>query len=300
MIDNLIVKCNKTGYFEGMITTDFISTNGITLHVAQAGSPDNPPVLMLHGFPEFWYSWMHVVEPLSQDYHLIIPDQRGYNLSSKPPHKSDYNLNIIAQDIIGLLDALGIDKVKLVAHDWGAAAAWWFACLHPERLESLAILNAPHHIAFVKALKNTWRQRFRSLYMGFFQMANLPEAVLRWNNWTVAKWMFTGLSRPNTFSPKDLAFYQQAWEQPDAITSMLNWYRAGLPKERPTTNRITVPTLIIWGEKDAAFIPSLAYDSLDYCDDGRLHTIAHAGHWVQHEAPEMVCDLLLAFWQGKL
>ena len=272
-----------------------IQTNGINLHVVQAGDPNGTPIILLHGFPEFWYSWRNQIEPLTQaGFRLYMPDQRGYNLSDKPKNVADYNLDTLADDIIGLIDHIGVEKVRIVAHDWGGAAAWWLANRNPDRVEKLAVLNIPHHAVFAKALKTNAKQRRKSLYMMFFQLKGLSELLLKFRGGsTFARWAF-GKDNP-AFTPEDIEKYKAAWAQPGAITAMLNWYRA-IRKYRPQSIRnpkITVPLLLIWGKQDVAFEPNLAADSIRLCTNGELKMIEQASHWVQHEAAEEVNAALL-------
>lgn len=276
-----------------------IQTNGIKLHVAQAG--EGMPVLLLHGFPEFWYGWHPLIEPLTEaGYQLWMPDQRGYNLSDKPDTIQAYSLDEITKDILGLADAMGREKILLVGHDWGGAAAWWFANKYPERVEKLVILNVGHHSAIGKALRTMWKQRLRSSYILFFQLPYLPEWVCRFGNWWFLARVLRRSSRPNTFSNADLQKYREAWSQPGAFTAMLNWYRAlaRAKRERLPSTRITVPTLIIWGKRDGAFEPAVARLSLEKCDNGRLKMFDTATHWIHHEEPAQVSQLMIDFWQS--
>ncbi|PJF20860.1 MAG: alpha/beta hydrolase [Phototrophicales bacterium] len=272
-----------------------IPVNGINLHVVQAGDPTGIPVILLHGFPEFWYSWRNQIEPLVQaGFRLYMPDQRGYNLSDKPKDVAAYNMDILADDIIGLMDAIGIEQARIVAHDWGGAVAWWLANRNPERIAKLAVLNIPHHAAFSRALKTNPKQRRKSLYMAFFQLKGLAEFALKLGKGSLlARWAF-GKDNP-AFTPEDIEQYKVAWSQPGAITAMLNWYRA-VRQHRPqslNSPQIHVPVLLIWGKRDWAFDFSLAEDSIRLCDDGKLIMIDHASHWVQHEAAEPVNKVLI-------
>jgi len=271
-----------------------IATNGIHLHVVQTGREDGIPVILLHGFPEFWYGWRNQIDALVEaGFRLYIPDQRGYNLSDKPPEIAAYNLDVLAADIVGLIDHIGVKKIRLVGHDWGGGAAWWLANKYPERLEKLTVLNIPHHAAFSRALRDNPVQKRKSWYMAFFQLPKIPELLIRLGNGSLfAKWAFK--DSPG-FTAEDIQLYKQAWAQPDAITGMLNWYRA-VRKTRPArlaSPRIQVPTLLIWGKRDAVFEPEIAQKSIELCDDGCLAYIDHATHWVHHDAAEEVNRLLI-------
>jgi len=273
-----------------------VQTNGITLHVAQAGPADGPPVILLHGFPEYWGGWQAQIPALAQaGYRVWAPDQRGYNLSSKPAGVRAYDIDELARDVLGLIDATGHDKVFLVGHDWGAAVAWWVAGKYTDRLHKLAILNVPHVAVMFRTVWRSWAQMRKSWYIFFFQIPRLPEASLRRKGWTNAIRALKGSARRGTFTPEDIDGYRAAWSQPGAITGMVNWYRASARSQRKLTSlgRITVPTLMIWGAKDFALGREMAQPSIDLCDHGRLVFIEEAGHFVQHEEPARVNELLL-------
>ncbi|GAB4505027.1 MAG: alpha/beta hydrolase [Anaerolineales bacterium] len=276
-----------------------IVANGICLHVVLAGPPDGPPVLLLHGFPEFWFGWRKQIPALVRaGYRVIAPDQRGYNLSDKPKGIHAYRLDILVADILGLMDALGYEQVNLVGHDWGAAVAWALAMRYPERLHKLGILNVPHPSVMLNFLRRgdpeQWR---RSWYIFAFQLPFLPEALLRARNWRNLERALRGSGKIHTFSKEEVAEYKGAWSQSGALTAMLHWYRAML-RYRPTWTgdlRIHVPTLILWGMQDVALSHRMARLSLDYCQDGKLILFEDATHWVQHDAAEEVNQLLLEF-----
>ncbi|HEX6385348.1 MAG TPA: alpha/beta hydrolase [Anaerolineae bacterium] len=277
---------------------EYIRTNGVTLHIVQAGPEDGPLLLLLHGFPEFWYGWRHQISFLAEaGYRVWAPDQRGYNLSQKPPAIAAYNLDELAADIVGLIDAAGRQTAHVVGHDWGGAVAWWLANKYPQRLESLVVLNTPHHAALNRYLRRNLDQWLRSLYILFFQAPWLPERLLHAGNWRALARLMRASSRPGTFSESEMEAYRRAWSQPGAITAMLNWYRAirQVRPQRLPDPRITVPTLLIWGEREVAFSGELAGLSIELCDDGRLVRFEQATHWVQHEEPDRVNRLLQDF-----
>ncbi|MFQ5418834.1 MAG: alpha/beta fold hydrolase [Anaerolineae bacterium] len=282
------------------LTHEYIETNGIRLHVVQAGPADGPLLILLHGFPEYWQGWRHQIDALAQaGLRVWIPDQRGYNLSDKPKGTAAYNLDELAADVIGLIDAAGEEKALLAGHDWGAAVTWWTANKYPERLHRIGVLNVPHHAVMNRHLRQSRAQLRKSWYMLFFQLPWLPELALRAGNWAGGRRMMKSSSLPHTFSAEDLDSYQQAWAQPGAITGMINWYRAIMrkPPQRLPSLRISVPTLMIWGKQDVALGAEMAQPSIELCDDGRLVFIEEATHWVQHDAPEQVNQLLLDFFQ---
>jgi pimeloyl-ACP methyl ester carboxylesterase len=279
---------------EKQITT----ANGINLHVVMAGPKKGVPVLLLHGFPEFWYGWRAQIPALAKaGYRVIVPDQRGYNLSDKPGGASAYRVDTLVQDIVGLADALGYKQINLVGHDWGAVVAWAFALWHPERLRKLGILNVPHPAVMLRFLGRDPEQLRRSWYIFFFQLPWLPEYFLRQQDWRGAVRALRGSGKIHTFTNEDIAEYKKAWSQPGAITGMLNWYRAAVrhrPK-LPGDLQVKVPTLMMWGMHDAALSYRMARPSLDYCADSKLIFFEDASHWVQHDERDLVSQYLLEF-----
>lgn len=271
-------------------------TNGITLHGIEAGPEGGPLVILLHGFPEYWWGWRYQIGPLADaGFRVVAPDQRGYNLSDKPEGRRAYDLDTLAADIVGLADALGRRTFSLVGHDWGGLAAWWTASRHPGRVERLVVLNAPHPQVAGAYMRSHPSQMLRSLYVGFFQLPFVPETMLSANGHRSLKDALRRTSRPGTFSDEDIAAYEKTWSQPGALTAMLNWYRA-LPF-KPDMKDATVrpPTLVIWGSQDRFLEKGLAEASLALCEKGSIRWIENATHWVQHEEPETVSTALVAF-----
>lgn len=279
-----------------------VAVNGVRLHVVEAGPPDGDPVLLLHGFPEFWYGWRHQIPALAEaGRRVIVPDQRGYNRSDKPARIEDYDLRILVADVLALIDRTGREHVDVVGHDWGAAVAWALAAGHPERVRRLAVLNVPHPRVMHETLRTDPRQLLRSAYMLFFQIPVLPERLLAANDGMLLAALMRWSSCSGTFSDMDLATYRQAWRQPSAVRSMLHWYRAALRRAglRPMpTTPIIPPTLIIWGAQDAALRLHMAPASVERCRDGRLVVLDDTTHWVQHDAAEQVNALLMGFLAG--
>ncbi|GAB3043633.1 alpha/beta fold hydrolase [Spirosoma pulveris] len=280
------------------MTHTFVDIKGaspVRLHVVQAGPDDGPLIILLHGFPEFWYGWKHQIDALAEaGYCVWVPDQRGYNLSEKPNGIDAYGLDTLVADVIGLIDAAGRQKGVVVGHDWGAAVAWWTAVSHPERVERLVVLNVPHPIVMKRYASSNLGQMMRSWYIGFFQLPWLPETLSSAGNWSMFARTLLSSSRPGTFRRADLQQYKAAWSQPGAVTAMINWYRASLrkpPARRPSI-RVTVPTLLIWGTRDKFLKREMAQPSIDLCDNGRLVFLEKASHWVQHEEAERVSELI--------
>ncbi len=270
--------------------------NGITLNCIEAGQADGPLVILLHGFPEFWWGWRYQIGPLAEaGFRVLVPDQRGYNLSDKPEGRRAYDLDILAKDVVGLADAVGRQTFHVVGHDWGGLVAWWTASRYPDRVSRLVALNAPHPSVVGSYMRSHPTQMLRSLYAGFFQIPRLPEAMLSANGHRSLKDALLRTSRRGTFSDEDIALYEKAWLQPGALTAMLNWYRA-LPL-RPAMKDATVqaPTLVVWGSRDRFLEKGLAEASLALCKAGSIHWIEGATHWVHHEEPETVNEALVDF-----
>lgn len=272
----------------------------VTLHAVVFGPRDGPVAVLLHGFPEFWYGWRKQIEPLAAaGFRVVVPDQRGYNLSSKPSGVAAYALPRLVSDIIAIADHLGQQRIFLAGHDWGAAVAWSAALLHPKRIAKLAILNVPHPSVMRRYVYTRFRQTLRSWYIFFFQLPWLPESLLTAFNFRFAERALLGSSRPGTFSADDLSQYRAAWSQPGALTGMVNWYRAAMRCHIPFKDRtVRVPTRILWGERDRFLMEEMAHESLRYCANGELFTFAEASHWLQHEEPEKVSDMLVKFFQS--
>jgi epoxide hydrolase 4 len=280
--------------------TLFFQNGAIKLHAVAAGPQGGAVVVLLHGFPEFWRGWHRQIEPLAAaGFRVIVPDQRGYNLSSKPPGVASYALPHLVSDVMAIADQLGRDKIFLAGHDWGAAVAWSAALLHPSRIAKLAVLNVPHPSVMRRYLSSNRRQLRRSWYMFFFQLPWLPEALLRAGNFDLGTSALVRSSRPGTFSEEDLAQYRAAWSQPGALTAMIHWYRALFRYRTRLADRIVhVPTRILWGERDAFLLPEMAQASLRYCPNAELFTFADSTHWLQHEQPARVSELLVDFFHN--
>jgi pimeloyl-ACP methyl ester carboxylesterase len=212
-------------------------------------------------------------------------------------------VDILAKDIIGLFDHFGIQKAKLVGHDWGAVVAWTVAINYPERLKKLAILNVPHPDVMTDFVLRNSAQRKKSWYVFFFQIPWFVEWVLSKNNFEYLARTLTQSGRKNTFTEEDVAEYKKAWSQKGALTGMLNWYRAimrrglssALRRKKSAARRVQVPTLMLWGKHDVALSSEMAQPSIDLCDQGQLTFFDKATHWVQHDASEEVNQKLIEF-----
>jgi pimeloyl-ACP methyl ester carboxylesterase len=282
--------------------TDHTDTiNGVRLHWVEQG--EGPLVLLLHGFPEFWWGWHRQLAPLAAaGFRVVAPDLRGYNLSGKPPGVDAYRTSTLAADVAALIAHLGCERAVVAGHDWGGVIAWHTAMRHPERVERLVIANAPHPEVFARELRHP-RQFLRSWYALFFQLPWLPEAALRAGNYRAITRLFRDHAvRANAFSERDLELYREAISRPGALTAALNYYRAfsrGLLRGRgggsAAKREVRCPTLVIWGEQDRALNPH-NLDGLErWVPDLRVERIAEAGHWVLADAPERVTVRMLRF-----
>ena len=276
----------------------YIETNGTCLHVVQAGPKSGIPVILLHGFPEFWYGWRKQIPALAEaGCRVIVPDQRGYNLSDKPKDVKSYHVSSLVEDILGLISALEYDKVNLVGHDWGAGVAWTLANKYPERLHRLGIMNVPHPAVMRRFLLRDFEQMRRSWYVFLFQLPWLPETGLKQNDWRGLIRSLRNTSKPNSFTEEDILKYKEAWSQPGALTAMINWYRAlvqQMPK-LPDDPHIQVRTLMMWGMKDFALSHRMARPSMDFVNDGNLILFPEATHWLHLDAAEEVNHYLIDF-----
>lgn len=271
--------------------------NGLTFHVAQAGPQEGRLLILLHGFPEFWYGWNSQIPALAAaGYRVWAPDQRGYNLSDKPEGVSSYAIDHLARDVIGLIRAAGQESAVVIGHDWGAMVAWRVAERYPTCVDKLVVMNVPHPDVMAGNLRHNPRQLLRSWYALFFQMPRIPELLLRLHNWHLATDTLRRSSRPGTFSAQDLDRYRQAWSQPGAMTSMINWYRASHFRNAPASSgRIRVPTLLLWGAQDRFLGSEMAQPSIDRCDRGSLILYPEATHWLHHEIPDKVNRAIMGF-----
>ncbi len=268
--------------------------NNVRLHWVEAGS--GPPVLLLHGFPEFWWEWRHQIQPLADaGFRVIAPDLRGYNLSDKPRGVSAYRMENLVADVEGLIRHTGVQRAHVVGHDWGGLIAWWLAMLRPERVDRLAILNAPHPNAFRREFRKP-DQMLRSWYAAAFQVPVLPEAAIRHNDFALLEGAFRASSvRPGAFTEDDIRRYKEAAARPGALTAMLNYYRAAARRPGPPTRHIDHPTLLIWGERDQALSIRNTFGLGEWVPNLRIERIPEASHWVAAEFPERVNALLTDF-----
>jgi epoxide hydrolase 4 len=274
----------------------YADVGDVKLHYVEAG--EGPLVLLLHGFPEFWFGWRLQIEPLvAAGFRVVAPDTRGINLSSKPEKFEDYGVDLLADDISGLIGELGADSAHLVGHDWGGSIAWTVAMNHPEVVDRLAILNAAHPRKLSEGLKHPSQLR-RSWYFFFFATPGLPEEVVHLRDWHFFRHFLHDANPP--YSDEELERYEEAWSQEGAAAGMINYYRASVrqnQKEAAAKIRpLSAPTLVIWGEEDSYLGSDLAEpDSEDVPNLDRVERIDGASHWVHHDAADRVNGLLIDF-----
>jgi pimeloyl-ACP methyl ester carboxylesterase len=279
----------------------FVQANGLRFHVAECGSGDRL-ALCLHGFPELWLSWRHQMPLLARmGYRVWAPDLRGYGESERPRGVESYAIEHLLDDVAGLIDAAGAKSVLLMAHDWGAIIAWYFAMRKLRPLERLVILNVPHPGNWQRSSRN-WKQLLRSWYILFFQIPGVPEwALTRGEGRRLAQMFRKGVEHPENFPAEEVEAYRRSWLAPGAATAMVNYYRAlarGGGAERQRRQGLPVietPTLMIWGEKDLALTKETTYGTERWVKDLTLRYLPDASHFVQQDAPAEVNALLEAW-----
>lgn len=293
-----------------------VKVNGIKLHYATVGQ--GQVVLFLHGFPEFWYAWKDQLPFFGKTYQAVAVDMRGYNLSDKPEKVEDYAIPLLIADIKALLDQVSKGKKAiLVAHDWGGAIAWAYAAMHPETLEKLVIINAPHPNVFSRELEKNPKQQQASSYMNFFRSAQAEQTLMANDFAMLSAAVFGGTNKPNAFSEEDKKRYKEAWGRPGALTGGLNYYRAaqlGPPSKEAHEEagkaeksallqlselKIPLPALVIWGEKDTALLTGNLEGLEKYVPNLTIKRIPNGSHWVIHEEPELINKTILDFLTKK-
>ena len=273
----------------------YADLEGVRLHYVEAG--EGPLVVLLHGFPEFWYTWRHQIPSLARaGFRVIAPDMRGYNLSGKPEAVRAYGIRTLVEDVAQLIQAVGAERASVVGHDWGAGVAWAFAMLHPELLERLAVLNGPHPERLLRGMLNPI-QLAKSWYLFFFQLPWLPGEIARLDNFDLLTKSFREEPiREGAYDRHDLARYVEALNQPGALEAVMKYFRAMfLPSQAFKVQPIDAQVLVIWGRNDKHLGEELAVPSPRFVPHARVEYINEATHWVQHDCPERVSELLIEF-----
>jgi pimeloyl-ACP methyl ester carboxylesterase len=275
-----------------------IRVNGIRMHYVQAGAGRRLLVL-LHGFPEFWWSWRYQIPALSRHFTVVALDQRGYGETDKP--RWGYELDVLVNDVVSLIYELGYTRAIVAGHDWGGAIAWSLAIAYPQRVERLIALNIPHPVLMARALGSNWRQMLRSWYILFFQLPLLPEALIRAKDYMFVERAFRDMAVDKSrFDDAMIARFKEALAQPGALTAAINYYRALFQHGargmfHGTGMRVQAPTLMIWGEQDFALGKELTYGTERFVPDLRIRYLPNCSHWVQQERPSEVNQYMLDF-----
>jgi len=279
-----------------------IDVGEVSLHVALAGEGDGPLVVLLHGFPELWWSWRFQIPALvAAGFRVAAPDLRGYNLSDQPPDVADYTLAHLTADIDGLIRALGEVRAHVVGHDWGGIVAWELAMQAPERVRRLAILNVPHPQVMLRALLRSPRQVRRSWYAFFFQVPHLPELLVQRDDYALLRRSLASgrLVRPTR---DEIDPYVEAARRGDALRGGMNYYRAAfrdlVPRLRQKPPRVDAEVLVIWGERDRFLGRELAAPPRRLVPHARVEYVPEGSHWVQVDAAARVNGLLVPFLEA--
>ncbi len=265
------------------------NVNGTELHYVEAGA--GPLVLLLHGFPEFWWSWRHVIPPLARSFRVVAPDLRGYHLSAKPA--SGYDLATLAGDVAALVDHLGTPAM-VAGHDWGGLIAYQTAMDHPGAVRKLAILNAPHPDAWIAAWLGHPEQQRKSWYVFLTLVPDLPEELY------LEQFRAGTIRLARVMPPEDVATYRRAFEIPGSATAAINYYREivrDTPRRRHVApRRITCPVSVLWGSLDVALDPVVNDIARGWIDEFSVTYFPHNWHWLAEEQPRAVIEHLETFF----
>lgn len=316
---------------------EFFDVGEVRLHAAvqePASGARRGTIVMLHGFPEFWYCWKHQIPEFARDFRVVAPDLRGYNLSDKPEAVEAYRMPHLVGDVRGLIDALGEERVVLMAHDWGGALAWAFAASHAERLSHLIILNAPHPSLFMRDIVLQPGQQESSQYIHMLRSERAEDVLSRDDFKLMKKFIFSSMKTPYGVSAEDEAMYVEAWSRQGAIRGSTNWYRA-MPAPPPDLSAqasspgdsgskdssspsssltpaqaaalariprimIRVPTLVVWGMQDHALLPTLLEGLDEFVPDLTIVRIEEGTHWITSDCPDEVNRAVRAYLDARL
>lgn len=281
---------------------DFIQANGIGIHYVTAGK--GPLVLLLHGFPESWYSWRQQIPALAEHFQVVAPDLRGYGETDRPSKVSDYQSKNLAEDVVGLIKVLGHEKAHIVGHDWGGAVAWKTAMDYPDVVDHLVVLNCPHPYLFSKALSSNFSQMKKSWYIFAFQLPYIPELLFKASPQKMLEKVLRGSTRkPEIFKDEDIQQYLRNLQKPGAIEAALNYYRAALrnkPEKDALKKKIKAPTMLIWGEEDQALGKDLTIGTEELIEGPfKLEYVPGCSHWINEEQPELVNQLIINFLEKQ-
>jgi pimeloyl-ACP methyl ester carboxylesterase len=266
---------------EKRVEHGYADSGGVKIHYAALGDKKNPLIVMIHGFPDFWYSWRDQMDALSKDYYAVAIDQRGYNLSDKPKGVESYDMRLLVGDVAAVIKHLGREKAIIVGHDWGGAVSWTLATYMPQMVEKLIILNLPHLRGLNRELATNPAQQKNSQYARNFQQ---PDAHTKMKIEQLAFWVKDPAAREK---------YIEAFKRSD-LEAMLNYYKRNYPREPYTLDtsplvKVKMPVLMIHGLDDTALLAGALNNTWDYLEsDLTLVTIPKAGHFVQQDASDLV------------
>lgn len=280
---------------------------GIRLHYASVGRSGAPPILFLHGFPEYWAAWEDILPHFEEGWHAVAPDLRGFNLSTQPAEVAAYRIREIVADLESLCEQLGWPRVTVVGHDWGGAAAWQWAIARPQRVERLVVLNSPHPIPLARDLASDPVQQAASAYMNWLRAPGSEQGLAK-HNFRTLEDFFRLMERPGMqwYTPERAARYREVWAR--GLTGGVNYYRAS-PLHPPTVEapgpatltldpaqfHVRVPTLVIWGEADGALPIKLLDGLIELVDDLCIERLPNATHWLAHEEPQRIAGAIRSF-----
>ena len=287
------------------IHNEFVKVNGIRMHYVTMGN--GSLIVLLHGFPEFWYSWRYQIPTLSKQFKVVAPDMRGYGETEKPVKIDAYKIEKVVKDIVELIHGLGYEKATIAGHDWGGIIAWSIAMMAPDIVEKLIIMNAPHPAVYIKHMHKNIKQILRSWYVFFFLIKGVPELILSSNNYKTLKTSLLKSSvRKESFTEKDIESYVSSWKS-GGISGGINYYRANLNLRYWSNSnavsfpKIKVPVLQIWAECDVFLGKELTKNTQEFIDASYpLHLIPNCGHWLQQEASDEVNGAMIKFLDDTL
>lgn len=292
------------------ITTQIIDVNQKPFEIYMCGDQTSRKLaLFLHGFPQCGYMWRHQMQQLADmGYKCWAPNLRGYGQSYSPTEISEYQADILSNDVAEIMDASNCKSVTLIGHDWGGFLTWIVALQNIRPLDKVIVMNMPHPSIFSKEVRK-WKQLKRIWYMLFFQIPKLPEYLLKKNNGEIFKKTLRGsFCDKSKLTPDALEiYYKNIILRPDSLTTMLNWYRATFRKKKQleitlhnlTKEKQPIPILLIWGEKDLALGIRMTLGMEKYLNNFTIRYISYAGHFVAEDAPTEVNTILKACLEGK-
>jgi len=307
----LALACPTTFAQPPALKDGFVDVNGVRLHYVEAGK--GPLMIFLHGFPEFWYQWKPQLAEFSRDHHVVAVDMRGYNLSSKPAGVDAYDIHALVEDVHALARKLGDGHAVVVGHDWGGVVAWAFALYHPEALDKLVVINAPHPAIYEREVNENPAQQLASRYMVVVRDAAAAKGLAANDYDALTKLFLADGLRDGRYTEDDRKAYIQAWSQEGALDAGLNYYRAARlgPPDAAThtpahgnytpdlaSTIVKVPTLLIWGLQDQYLLAGNLSGIAKYVPDLTLKLVPTASHWITHEKPDQVNGFIREFVGG--